>query len=122
MDDLARWSSSSATGRSYANGKQMFQVASGVAGHRLNTAGESIGPDLATLDPKMTAVEVLKNVLDPSAKMDDKYRTNVFELKSGKVVSGLVLEETNETVKVVENPLAATVPVVVPRARTWPRR
>ena len=113
LDDLAAPIEQLKAGRSYSNGKQMFQVASCVACHRLNNVGEPIGPDLATLDPKMTAVEVLKNVLDPSLKIDDKYRTNVFELKSGKVVSGMVLEETDETVKLIENPLAATSPVVI---------
>ena len=52
------------------------------------------GPDLTKLDPKMTPLDVLKNILEPSLKIDDKYRTYVFETESGKVVTGMILEET----------------------------
>ncbi len=41
-------------GRSFANGKQMFEVASCVSCHRMNGVGEQVGPDLTQLDPKMT--------------------------------------------------------------------
>lgn len=100
-------------GRSFANGKQMFRVANCIACHRVNGDGEEVGPDLAKLDPKMTAVDLLKSVLDPSAKIDDKYRTFVFETTAGKVVTGLVLAETADAVKVTVNPVAQTAPVVL---------
>ena len=47
-----------------------------------------------------------KELLDPSARINEKFQTYVFELDSGKVVTGLVLEETPDKIKVIENPLA----------------
>jgi putative heme-binding domain-containing protein len=91
----------------------MFQVANCVACHRLGGVGSEIGPDLAKLDPKLKPAEVLKEILDPSAKINEKYQTYVFETESGKVLSGLVLEDTPERVKVIENPLAKAEPVVL---------
>jgi putative heme-binding domain-containing protein len=113
--DLASSVEDLGQGRSFANGKQIFEVASCVSCHRLNGVGVAIGPDLSQLDPKMTRAEILRNLIEPSAKVDEKYQTNNFVLKSGKVVSGLVLEETPRGIKVIENPLARSEPVVLDR-------
>jgi putative heme-binding domain-containing protein len=82
----------------------------------MNGAGVAMGPDLAQLDAKATTTEILRNLLEPSAKIDDKYRTHVFTLKSGKVVTGMILEETPERIKLIENPLARSEPVIVDRS------
>ena len=116
LEDLAGPVGEMEHGRSFGNAKQMFQVANCVACHKLNGAGQEIGPDLTKLDPKYLAMDVLQEVLDPSKKINEKYQTFVFELSSGKVVTGLVLEETGDTVKVIENPLAKTEPVIIKKS------
>jgi hypothetical protein len=40
----------------------------------------------------------------------------VFELKSGKTVTGLIVNETPNMVRVIENPLAKAEPVIVDKA------
>ncbi|MCI0456349.1 MAG: c-type cytochrome, partial [Gemmataceae bacterium] len=100
-------------GRSFANGKQMFQVASCVACHKMDGTGTELGPDLTKLDPKMKLADILRDILDPSAKINEKYQTWVFETNGGKTLTGLVVEETKQVVKVVENPLAKAEPVVL---------
>jgi putative heme-binding domain-containing protein len=116
FDDLASSVEGLSSGRSFANGKQIFEVASCVACHRMNGVGEQLGPDLAQLDAKMTKVEILRSLLEPSAKIDEKYQTHVFVTKSGKGVTGMILEESPQRIKVIENPLAKTAPVVLDRA------
>ena len=116
FDDLASSVEGLSSGRSFANGKQIFEVASCVSCHRMNGVGEQVGPDLAQLDAKMTQVEILRSLLEPSAKIDEKYQTHVFTTKSGNVVTGMILEETPQRIKVIENPLAKTAPVVLDRA------
>ena len=54
FDDLASAVEGLGSGRSFANGKQIFEVASCVSCHRMNGVGTQIGPDLAQLDAKMT--------------------------------------------------------------------
>jgi putative heme-binding domain-containing protein len=103
-------------GRSFADGKQMFQVANCQACHRLNGVGNAFGPDLSQLDPARSPAEILRDILEPSARIDAKYATSVFDTESGKVLSGLVLEETPEAVKVIENPLAQVPAVVLKRS------
>jgi putative heme-binding domain-containing protein len=105
------------SGRSFANGKQMFQVASCVACHKLNGVGNEFGPDLTKIDPKQrTPNEVLHDVLDPSFRINEKYQTWGFETNAGKLVTGLVLEETKDTIKLIENPLAKAEPLVLKKS------
>jgi putative heme-binding domain-containing protein len=98
-------------GRSFAAGKQMFTVATCVACHKLNGAGNEFGPDLAKLDAKLTSVEILKDLIEPSHRINEKFQTEVFELTSGKTVTGIVLEETPDRIKLIENPLVKAAPI-----------
>jgi putative heme-binding domain-containing protein len=100
-------------GRSFVSGKQMFTVGTCVSCHKLGGAGQEFGPDLTKIDPKWDATEVLKHILEPSLKIDDKYKMHVFELSSGKVVTGMIVKEGGGEVQVIENPLLSTKPQVI---------
>ena len=112
-EDLAASVEEMSHGRDFAHARQTFQVANCIACHRLNDVGNEMGPDLSKLDEKLQATDILRELLDPSRKINEKYYSYTFLLESGSVVSGLVIEETDEVVKVVENPLAATEPRVL---------
>jgi putative heme-binding domain-containing protein len=104
-------------GRSFSNGKQIFQAASCVSCHKFGSAGTEIGPDLTKIDPKQQKpIEILRDILDPSFRINEKYQTFTFELESGKVVTGLVVAETPDMVKVIENPLAKAEPMTIRKA------
>ena len=49
---------------------------------------------------------MLEHILDPSKKINKKFQSNLFVLTSGKVVTGLVVKETDADVQVVDNPAA----------------
>jgi putative heme-binding domain-containing protein len=93
-------------GRSFATGKQMFTVAACVSCHKFGGQGVEFGPDLTKLDPKWKTEDVVKHILEPSQKIDDRYRNYTFEMDNGKSVTGMILKETKEQVEVIENPLA----------------
>ncbi len=117
FNDLAEAVGSMKQGQSYANGKQMFVVANCVACHRMNNIGEQIGQDLTQVTgEKATPEYLLKNVLDPSLNIEDKYRSYNFELASGKVVTGMILEETNDRLTYIENPVAKSPPVILKKS------
>jgi putative heme-binding domain-containing protein len=122
LEDLAASVEQLDHGRSYSNGKQMFQVANCIACHRVGGTGNEFGPDLVKLDPKLTAPDILRDILEPSAKINEKYYTYIFEIGSGKVVSGLIVEENADVVKVVENPLLKTEPLVIRRSDILERK
>ncbi|AMV37813.1 PVC-type heme-binding CxxCH protein [Planctomyces sp. SH-PL62] len=103
-------------GRSFQNGRQLFQLASCATCHQLGGVGAAFGPDLAALDPKQGPADLLKNILDPSANINEKYAGYAIGLESGQVLTGLIVEETPETIKLVENPLASVVPREIAKA------
>jgi putative heme-binding domain-containing protein len=113
FEDLASAIESLEPGRSYGNGKHLFQMANCSSCHKLEGVGTEIGPDLTKLDPKWTAVNILKEMLEPSANINEKYQTYILTLESGKTLTGLILSESIDGVKVIENPLAKAEPIVV---------
>jgi putative heme-binding domain-containing protein len=103
-------------GRSYAVGKQLFTAANCLACHKMNGVGFEIGPDLTKIDPKNKPLDILRSLLEPSQKIDEKYQSYLFELKNGKIITGMIVAETPQTVSVIENPLAKSKPVVIKKA------
>ncbi|MCI0366276.1 MAG: c-type cytochrome, partial [Phycisphaerales bacterium] len=113
LDDLTPALAHVDHGRSFANGKQMFTVANCISCHKLGGQGVEIGQDLTKLDPKWKPADVLREILDPSLKIDDKYRTWAFETQAGQTITGMILEETKTQVKIIENPLAKATPIIL---------
>jgi putative heme-binding domain-containing protein len=113
FEDLASAVEELSHGRSFGNGKQLFQVANCVACHKLNGAGNQFGPDLANLDPKLKRADIVRELLDPSARINEKFQSSLIETDAGQIITGLVIEETPSTIKVIENPLAKSEPRVL---------
>jgi putative heme-binding domain-containing protein len=103
-------------GRSFENGKRMFQLAGCVACHRLKDVGHEIGPDLTKLDPKLGPNDIIGEILDPSQKINEDFYTYTFVLDSGITVSGWIVEEMADSVSVVENPTDNLTPIELEKA------
>ncbi len=95
-----------ASGRSYAHGRELFRTATCVACHKLGDEGADFGPALAKLSKEMTALEITRHILEPSLRIDEKYRSNTIITDDGRSLTGLVIEETPAEVAIVENPVA----------------
>jgi putative membrane-bound dehydrogenase-like protein len=75
-----------------ANGRVLF-VKHCAACHKLFGEGGDVGPDL-TGSQRANLDYVLENVLDPSAVVPREFQVINFNLKDGRVVSGIILKET----------------------------
>jgi putative heme-binding domain-containing protein len=114
LEELAGFISPLEANRSYQVGLNAFRVSSCVACHKIGDEGYAIGPDLTKLnDMQRTPEAILRSLLLPSEKVEEKYVVRTLVLASGKVVSGMVLEESADTLTLVENPLAKTTPLVI---------
>ncbi|HTN77273.1 MAG TPA: PA14 domain-containing protein, partial [Pirellulaceae bacterium] len=114
FDDLISDVKKLPAGRSFEVGKNLFKVSSCVGCHKLNNEGREFGPDLTKLDPKKhTTDHLLRSLLEPSQEIGDKFQSHTFVLSSGKVVTGMIVQETPTEVKVLVDPLAKGEPAVL---------
>lgn len=88
------------------SGRQHFTNLACGQCHRLGAEGYAFGPDLTELAQRYQRdrTAILREILDPSNKIDDRYRNTTFDLADGESVSGIVLEETAEHVRIQSGP------------------
>jgi putative heme-binding domain-containing protein len=82
----------------------------------------AIGPDLTKLDPKVTAMEILTSLLEPSNKIEEKYQTYQILTEDGQAISGMILKETDSEIELIENPLAKAEPVRISKMEIAERK
>jgi putative heme-binding domain-containing protein len=116
LADLQESVSGLEKGRSFVHGRELFRTASCVSCHKLGDAGNNFGPELAKLSTEMTALEITKHILEPSLKIDEKYRSTTVVTDDGRSLTGLVVEETPSELAIVENPVAKADPVRIQKA------
>jgi putative heme-binding domain-containing protein len=81
-----------------ARGREVFQRTCAQC-HRLFDAGGDVGPDLTGSD-RANLDYVLENVLDPSATVGRDYRLHTLATRDGRVVSGIIREQSEATLTV----------------------
>ena len=59
---------------------------------------------------------MLKNIIEPSLQINEKFQTWVFATVEGKTITGIILEETKDTYKVIENPILKAEPIILKKA------
>ncbi|MBI2803551.1 MAG: HEAT repeat domain-containing protein [Planctomycetes bacterium] len=100
-------------GRNFGNAQAMFKVANCVACHKMDGQGNEFGPDLAKLDLKLKSLDILKDVIEPSHRINEKFQTWIFETRKGKTITGLILKESPKEIQLIENPLAKATPITL---------
>lgn len=81
-----------------AKGKMLFMATCGQC-HKLFGEGQNVGPDI-TGSNRADLGYLLENVLDPNAVIGKAYQLNLFTMKDGRVLSGVVKEENNTIVRI----------------------
>jgi putative heme-binding domain-containing protein len=84
--------------------------------HRFGEMGKDVGPDLTTIASRFKKTDLLESILWPSKTISDQYQSEMFELKDGSIVTGVVVRESAIAVSVrtAESPDR---PVQVPKAK-----
>ncbi|OYW77891.1 MAG: hypothetical protein B7Z37_01990 [Verrucomicrobia bacterium 12-59-8] len=81
-----------------AKGKMLFTMTCGQC-HKLFGEGQNVGPDI-TGSNRADLNYLLENVLDPNAVIGKAYQLNLFTMKDGRVMSGVIKEESSAAVKI----------------------
>ncbi len=109
MDDLAGSLGQMDRGRSFVRGKMLFTAASCASCHRIGKDGGTLGPDLTDVSKRlakqpMPCAAPLREVLEPSAVIDEKFRTHIVVLDDGTQKAGIIVEQDKKAVRMAGNP------------------
>lgn len=116
LDDLKNELETGLRGRSSEIGKKLFAEASCAGCHKIEGQGGAIGPELTdTLSRwKGDRVGILREVLDPSHKVDAKYAMQRVLTVDGRTITGVLVKEDDDNVTLMTNPEAKE-PTVIPQ-------
>jgi putative heme-binding domain-containing protein len=64
--------------------------------HRVEAGKETVGPELSKIGAKYNRAQLLESILEPSKTIDPKYFASILKLKSGDVLSGIVVSTTDK--------------------------
>ncbi|MEZ6057043.1 MAG: plastocyanin/azurin family copper-binding protein [Planctomycetaceae bacterium] len=112
LADLEAELSRVGTQRDYARGKLLFTSLACAQCHKLNKDGETLGKNVAigpNLDEVVTKYKqdpkaILAEILEPSKKIDEKYRTVLLVLDDGTVLNGNIVSEDDESLTIMTGP------------------
>ena len=88
---------------SAARGRTLFADLKGLACikcHAVGKEGGTVGPELSSVGAKYPRDELISSVLFPSAKISSGYEPTTFALADGRVVTGIVRNETADAFEI----------------------
>ncbi|OYW17289.1 MAG: hypothetical protein B7Z55_12825, partial [Planctomycetales bacterium 12-60-4] len=85
-----------------ARGEQIFRRKdlSCMKCHSVSRAGGQVGPELSAVGGSSPPDYIVNSILNPNAAVKEQYVTKVFELSSGKVLTGVVIDRDDVRVNV----------------------
>ncbi len=106
VEDLQSQLETGIRGRTMKIGKRIFTEATCVQCHELNGEGGAVGPELNQVMSRHNGsrVELLREILDPSHRIDEKYKMHMILTLDGETISGIVQKQDDETVEIIDNP------------------
>ena len=98
-------------------GQRLFKEATCAQCHKVHGQGGAVGPELAGVLQRWKGdrLAVLREILDPSHRIDAKYAVHVIVTTEGKVLSGIVTASDKTSVSIMVNP-ESPAPAVVLRS------
>lgn len=116
IDDFADEMEIGLRGRTTDIGRRIFEEATCAQCHKVNGQGGAVGPELADVFHRWKGdrLGVLREILDPSHKIDPKYTVQLVVTTDGEVFTGIVQSEDKSSVTLITNPESPT-PTVVKR-------
>lgn len=116
IDDFAEEMEVGLRGRTTEIGRRIFEEATCAQCHKVNGQGGAVGPELADAFTRWKGdrVGILREILDPSHKIDPKYTVQLVVTNEGEVFTGIVQAEDKSSVTLITNPESPT-PTVVQR-------
>ncbi|MBV8881045.1 MAG: c-type cytochrome [Planctomycetaceae bacterium] len=89
--------------RNFNRGKEMFTAAGCISCHNVNGQGGHVGADLSKVGQEYPGAELLRQIIDPSAKIKDDFRVVAVFLKNDDKFRGMIVKKDGDSIQLVEN-------------------
>ena len=89
--------------RDFNRGKEMFTAAGCVQCHNIQGTGGNAGADLTKAAEEHPGAELLRQIIDPSAKIKDDFRVVAVFLKNDERYKGMIVKREGDTIHLAEN-------------------
>ncbi len=111
IDDLAPELTKLDSARNLARGKDSFTKLACASCHKLGAEGASYGPELTDVFARHqnNSANVLRQVLEPSLVISNRYVGYDFELQNGDELSGMIVKDEGEMFTVQTGPAATLI-------------
>lgn len=90
-------------GRSIENGKLVYEQAACNRCHTIRDLGAMYSPDLTEVTKRFRGSKLLQQVVNPSSEIHKEFQTQMILVDDGRLLTGLVIEETNEQLRLCPN-------------------
>ena len=90
-------------GRSLERGKLHFEQATCSRCHPIAGKGPKYGPDLSEVTKRFKGSKLLQQIVKPSAEIHKEFQTQMILVNDGRLLTGLVVEETDKQILLVPN-------------------
>ena len=106
LDDLAPHLASPGSVRRFDVGKRVFTEAGCVTCHKMRGQGGQVGPELTDVFERLKGDRraVLREILEPSAVVNEPYQVSLIETIDGEQLFGLITARDEKTITLVTNP------------------
>ncbi len=111
---LAAVNETSSQKLSFEQGRSLFHAVSCGACHRFDGLGGGVGPDLTSVPNKFDTRYLLEAIIEPSKNISDQYQSSIVLLHSGKLLTGLLVEQDDDSI-LVYSPDPKAEPTIVRR-------
>ncbi|OYP37619.1 PQQ-dependent sugar dehydrogenase [Rhodopirellula sp. MGV] len=87
-------------------GRQLFEESRDIncrSCHRIGSVGKLVGPDLTGIAANQSPLEILTSILQPSAKIEAKFRSQQILTADGQIIVGIVTANTSDSITLVDS-------------------
>ncbi len=105
MNDLSPLLEQASRSRDFAKGKEAYAAAQCQACHRFGNEGGAVGPDLTAVASRFSRADILSAIVEPSKVVSEQYQNITITKKDGDDLTGRLLEETDDKLVLMVNPL-----------------
>ena len=89
-------------------GKRAYAAAKCIVCHRFDGNGGATGPDLTNVAGRFSRNDLLDSIINPDKVISDQYRAHIVQTVDGKLVTGRIVGETDDSVTIATDPEDAT--------------